>query len=84
MPGMPAIEGGKGGTPGKAPGGGGMPGKAGGAPGGITGTGGTGAEEGAGGAYVCGVAAYTALWLVSEGAGAGVSWAPMSALCASS
>jgi hypothetical protein len=81
---MPGIGGGKGGTPGKAPGGGGMPGKAGGAPGGMTDTGGTGMGGVGAGAYVWGVAAYTALWFVSAGAGAGVSWAPMRALCASS
>jgi len=41
--------------------------------GGTTGTGGTGTGEGTGGAtYVCGAAADTALWLVSEGAGGGV------------
>jgi len=63
-----------------------MPGKAGGAPGGTIGAGeaGTGGANAAGATYVCGVAAYTVLWFVSEGAGAGVSCAPMSALCASS
>ena len=86
MPGIPGSGGGNGGAPGKTPGGGGMPGKAGGAPGGIIGIGGvgTGGVSTGGVAYVWGVAAYTALWFVSAWAGAGVSWAPMRALCTSS
>lgn len=85
---MPGT-GGKGGNgicPGGTPGGIGIPGKKGGAPGGIDGgMGGRDMGDGAGGAaYACGGAPYTAPWFSEADATDGASFAPISALWASS
>ena len=72
-PGGGGLRAGRGVTPGKAPGGGGVPGKAGGALEEPRAQEELELEKVQGGAtYVCGAAADTALWLVSEGAGGGV------------